>query len=405
MSGDAHLEDDAATLAEREAPTAATIPGSAEASAAAAMAEPSRSAPRAARQWVVIRGGSMDLRVGEAILPELADVLRSSAGRPHSCALVHEASVAGDVVRTLHDNLCAAGFSVQVAPVDFGRCDLEAVSRLAALLAEMRVTSDDVVLAVGGAETLSVASYLCSSWCGGVPLAEVPLDLASAMTSAVTPRALDAGDRPRMLSQDATAKFMTIDLDLVAADPASDEARLAYAYMAQTAMCDSDRSFGQLWDAAEDLVAGDRPALVEQLKASVKSRGKVSSATSAALRQSLEFGETFARALRSLAPEVDAATALADGMRFATRLGVVLEGLSVDDMLAVDELLERLGLGTTRASVDPEALVSCIRDERLARTNRFMLAVPRALGRVRLSVMTDETILEHASAWCASRLA
>ena len=32
-----------------------------------------------------------------------------------------------------------------------------------------------------------------------------------------------------------------------------------------------------------------------------------------------------------------------------------------------------------------------------------MLAVPRGLGRVRLAVMTDELLAEHAAAWCASR--
>ena len=360
-------------------------------------------APRTVRQWVTMRGGSMDLRVGEGILPELASVVRASAGRPHACALLHEESAPEDVVRTLRDNLLAAGFDVRVSAVSFSGCDLAAVSELSALLADSRVTSDDVVIAAGGYETLSVASFVCSSWCGGVPLAEVPLDLASAVVAATTPRALDAGGVARALAQDATAKFTTVDLDLVGADPSSPEARLAFALMAQTAMCDSDRSFGQLWDAADLLASGDREALADQVKNTLKSRGKVSSATSAALRQSLEFGITFARALRSLAPEVDAATALADGMRFSARLGVVLEGLSVDDMLAVDELLERLGLDTTRADVAPEALVERVREERLARTNRFMLAVPRALGRVRLSVMSDETILEHVSAWCASR--
>ena len=359
--------------------------------------------PRTVRQWVVIRGGSMDLRVGEGILPETANILRASAGRPHSCALLHEAEAPDDVVRALHDNLCAAGFSVQTAPVDFAACDLAAVCELDALLGEMRVTCDDVVVMVGGFKALSVASFACSTWCGGVPLAEVPLDIASAVAAPTTPRALDVAGMSRMVVQDATARFAFVDLDLLAADPASDEALLAFALMAQTAMCDSDRSFGQLWDVADQLASGDREALAEQLKNTLKSRGKVSSATSAALRQSLEFGTTFARALRELAPSVSAATALADGMRFATRLGVVLEALSVDDMLAVDELLERLGIGTTSATVDPAELVARIRDERLGRTNRFMLAVPRALGRVRLSVMTDETILEHASAWCASR--
>ena len=364
-----------------------------------------RDAPlRSARQWVVVRGTSMDLRVGTGILSEFPRVLRSAAGRPHACALVHEGDVSDDVVRVLHDNLCDQGFRVSTLSLGAVGCDLAEVERLNVMLRDARITSDDIVLAVGGLKTLSVASFVCSSWLGGTQLAEVPTDLASAVVAATTPRALDSAGLERVVSQDATARYTMIDLDLVGTDPKSETALLAFALMVQTAMCDSDRAFGKLWDAADDLAAGDEAALTTQLQDTLKSRGKVSSATSAALRQSLEFGTTFADALLSLAPgEVSRATALADGMKFAARLGVAQETLSVDDMLAVDEVLERLGVPTARVTVDAGELAARIRDARFQRTNRFMLAVPRALGRVRLAVMTDDLLAEHTAAWCASR--
>lgn len=359
--------------------------------------------PRAARQWVLMRGASMDLRAGAGILSEFPSVLRSAAGRPHLCALVTEEGVSEDVLITLRDNLRAQGFEVRCATAPAG-CGLGSVERFCELLAEARVTADDLVLSAGGYETLSVASFACSRWCGGVQLAEVPTDLASAVVAAATPRAIDAAGAARMLAQDGTARYTCVDLDLVAADPASEPALLAHALMVQSTMCESDRAFGRLWDAADDLAAGDPDTLVAQLQDAVKSRGKVASATSAALRQSLEFGTTFASALRALAPgEVSASAALADGMRFAARLSVAQETLSIDDMLAVDEVLERLGVPTTTARIDPGELAARIREERFRRSSRFMLAVPRALGRVRLAVMTDELLAEHTAAWCASR--
>lgn len=358
---------------------------------------------RSVRQWVVVRGTSMDLRVGTGILSEFPRVLKSAAGRPHACALVHEDSVSEDAVRVLHDNLCDQGFKVSTCALAPAGCNLAAVEALNTQLAEARVTSDDIVLVVGGLETLSVASFACAGWCGGTRLAEVPTDLPSAVVAATTPRALDSAGRERVVSQDATARYTMIDLDLIDADPTGESALLAFALMVQTAMCDSDRSFGRLWDAADAIAAGDVDALIAQLQDTLKSRGKISSATSAALRQSLEFGTTFADALHSLAPEVPRSTTLADGMRFAARLGVAQETLSIDDMLAVDEVLERLGLDTTRSTVDPTALADRIRENRFLSTNRFMLAVPRGLGRVRLAVMTDELLAEHAAAWCASR--
>lgn len=367
----------------------------------AAPAEPT--APRAARQWVLMRGASMDLRVGAGILSEFPHVLRSAAGRPRLCALLCEEGTPEAVTRTLSDNLSDQGFTVRASVVERGACDLDAVACLDGRLAEARVTGDDLVLAVGGLETLSVASFACAGWCGGVQLAEVPLDLPSAVMAATTPRALDAAGVPRAVTQDPTARYTCLDLDLVAADPESEPALLSFSLMVQSAMCESDRAFGRLWDAADALAAGDADALVAQLSDALKSRGKVASATSAALRQSLEFGTTFATALTALAPEVAPSVALADGMRFSSRLGVAQGTFSIDDMLAVDEVLERLGVPTARASVDPTALAARIREERFLRSSRFMLAVPRGLGRVRLAVMTDELLAEHAAAWCASR--
>ena len=72
-------------------------------------------------------------------------------------------------------------------------------------------------------------------------------------------------------------------------------------------------------------------------------------------------------------------------------------------MFTQDELLERLGVGTVEAEVEPGAFVEAIKRERFARTNRFMLALPRAIGRVRLTAVETETLTEHVGAWCASR--
>lgn len=374
-----------------------------------APAETSKSAPaatrprRPARQWVTMRGGSMDLRAGAGVLSELPHTLRSAAGKPQLCAVVYEAGAPGEVLRTLHDNLCDQGFEVRSAEMAGDEVTFAAVERLDEALFEAGVTSDDMVVAVGGARALSVASFACSRWCGGVQFAVVPLDLSTAVGAITTPLALDAAGLSGAVSQDGAARYMALDLDIVDTDPESEEVRLAFALMAQTALCDSDRSFGRLWDRADELAAGDTETLVEQVQDTLKSRGKIAAATSAALRQSLELGTTFAGALRALAPEVERSVALADGMRFAARIGVVQESLSIDDMLAVDEVLERLGIPTARAAVDPDALVAHIREERFRRSRRFMLSIPRALGRARLAVMTDELLAEHAAAWCASR--
>ena len=96
-------------------------------------------------------------------------------------------------------------------------------------------------------------------------------------------------------------------------------------------------------------------------------------------------------------------TARAEALRFQARLAAG-EGLfEVDDVLAQDELLDSLELPMVQASVNPDELVKALRAERFERSNRFLLGLPRKLGRVRLAAVDDELIAEHVAAWCASR--
>ena len=94
---------------------------------------------------------------------------------------------------------------------------------------------------------------------------------------------------------------------------------------------------------------------------------------------------------------------LADALRFCARLAVASGELSIDDMFTQDELLERLELGSVDCLVDADALYDALRAERFLRTNRFMVEVPRALGRVRLTNVEEATLREHVGAWCAAR--
>lgn len=356
------------------------------------------------RQWVALRNASMEVRGGIGLSGHVAKDLRSVVGKPHACALVGERDALAGLVDAYCRDLSDAGFDVRPLEMPGGGCDLARVEALAELLLGAGITSDDLVVVIGRAGALSCASLACALWCGGVSLATVAVSAVDAIEASVTPRPLDLPGAPRMLALDGSARFSIVDAALFDLDPAHEELRHAFAVMAATAACDSNKAFERLWDATDDLVAGDQVAILRQLLDAAKSRGRVVGSTSAATRQSICYGRELAGALGELVGDaVPASTLLADGMRFSARLAVALEQLSVDDMFTQDELLERLGLGTCEVAVDPDALVAAIREERFRRTKRFMIATPRALGRVRLSAVPDDLLAEHVAAWCASR--
>ena len=178
----------------------------------------------------------------------------------------------------------------------------------------------------------------------------------------------------------------------------------AYTKGARDALSAAGISVERLWDRADLIVDADVDTLSEQLADTVKSRGHVASSSSVAIKQSMAFGQTFIEATSALlGPEVPKGLLLAEGLRFQSRLAAAQELLSIDDVLTIDELLDLLALESITCSIEPTALVAQLKAERFRRSGRFLLQLPRGMGRVRAATVTDEMLLEHATAWCESR--
>lgn len=361
---------------------------------------------RVKRQWVNLRGGSLDARVGDDLVGTMGNDLRAYVGKPRVAVLATTSGAPADVIEAIRRDLADVGFRVEKLdlPSGPGASSTEALEAVYEGLAESGATGDDVAVAVGDVRALSTASFACRSWCGGMTLAQVPLDPACALLAGVTPLALDLPGAERMVSQDGSARYVYCDLDVVEAARTDEAALLARALFVTSAMADSDKAFGRLFDRANDIAALDRAIICEQLVDCMKSRGKVISSTSVAVRQSIDYGMTFVHALRPLVGEgVPTSTLLAEAVRFLARLSVAQGGLSVDDMFAQDELLDRLGLGYVECEMDATAMAAALKAERFRRSNKFMLELPRSLGRVRLAAVEDDQLAEHTAAWCAAR--
>ncbi len=356
------------------------------------------------RQWVAIAGGSCDVRMGLGALGQAEPMLKGAVGRPRLCMAVVSRSVEPSHCDELSRQLAASGFTVFWHEVDEERaCTLGEASRLAENLCAHGLTSDDLCCAFGGSGVLSLASYVCGSWCEGMSLVGIPSNAGAFLEGALCPRGIDVANERCMLMVRPAVSHVLLDYDLVCTGRQAEASTYARTLMVAAAMCSSERDFSTLWDGVDELMGDDDEEFVRRLLDAAKSRGRIASSTAAAIRQSLCYGQDFAYALGSLTRgALTPSTLLAEGMRFSARLAVGQGKLSLDDMLAQDELLEAIGAGSATCDVDPLALKDAIRHERFVRTNRFMLLLPLGLGRVRFSTVEEELLLEHARAWCAA---
>ena len=359
------------------------------------------------RQWVPVSGGSCDLRMGYDALDQAAPLFDDAVGKARRCMVVQDASLDEGVRERLRRQLVDADFDIRwyVASIeDAGTID-EAYRLYKAMACE-RITGEDLCCAIGNADVISLASGVCAGWCDGVSLVAIPLNEVALLEGALIPRSLDADGLRSMVHTPASVRHVLLDYDLAYSEWESEASRYTRALMVSAAMTGSERSFSELWDNAGAIANGDEDAYTNQLVETAKRRGQTISSAAVAIRQSLEYGKTFMNALGRITENaLPDSLLLAEGMRFCARVSVSQGKLSMDDMLAQDELLASLGLGEAACDIEPQKMVEEIRHELLLRGNRTMMLVPYAIGQVRYLSVSDDLLMQHCEAWCAAHSA
>jgi len=229
---------------------------------------------KAVRQWVSASGGACDARLGHGvILGEAGSLFRAAVGRPRRAALV-TATTDEELVELTRRELSSEGFEVAgitLSETGEMRCLSEA-TQLVDSLAQAGITADDLVVAVGDCDLLSLLSAVCGSWCAGTPLAGVATDLVCAIEAVPTPRGLDAAGHAQMLEVRPWCHYLLVDFDHIELALRDERVREALALMVVTAMADSEQSFSRLWDRSLDIVEGDVLALLGEAFGPVRRR-------------------------------------------------------------------------------------------------------------------------------------
>ena len=360
-----------------------------------------------ARRSVPVPGSSCNVRLGQGAIAALGPAVKVAVSRPRRALLVTEEGTSPELVELVRRELSNVGFErvEREVPAGASARTLACVHGLFEELDAARITADDLMLAVGDVDALSACAYAAHAWCGGVRLAVVPTTLAAVIEPILSPRGLDLGASEQVIACEGHPRVMVCDLDWMPLSE-GDGAALGRALMVATATGDGERSFGSLGERTAEVLAGDVQAVQDQLLETLRSRGRMASSNALAVRQSLLYGTTFARAIGRLVPELPEWARLSEGLRFTSRVAVgVPEGGDVELVFAQDALLDRLGLPEQAIEVDPSALVQALREECLRTSSRFMLALPQALGKVRLTLVPEELLEEHARAWCGARQA
>ena len=357
------------------------------------------------RQVLNYEGKRTDFRVGAGAFDELPPMFKGTVARPRLAVLVagREATeLAGEpVCRGLVD----AGFEVRGFALDEDR-EPVALSTSVQLLEELShlgVTSEDLIVGLGDADTCSLVTFCASSWCGGMPYALVPTTLDAMVSSPTIMRGLSAGDDAYRVSVQPHPTLVVCDLDLVLGRSV-EERGLGLVQIVAAYLSWGRKYWEGIDETVEGLAGGGEDAYKTAVSGAQTSHVNSLKSASPSAKQALMYGCTTARALRAcLGPDVPSYLLLSEGMRFEARLAVSTVSFPAEEVFRQDDALEDLGIEELPFALDAETFIAALKKERLSRANRFMLPLPKRAGFIRLTSIEDDVLLEHAEAYLASR--
>ncbi len=328
-------------------------------------------------------------------------------GQPKRAVLVAEAAADPERRQTVRRSLADTGFAVTEAVLDAGELapTLACAERVFGVMAAAQLTADDVLVAFGAADLLSVASFCAHLWQGGASAILLPTTLDAMVTCATSMRPLGTEDEPAALSLTAAPALVVCDLDLVRSEDADpDGIKLGYALMVQSSLAGSRNAWDRLGRSLPLIADAASNALSDELCGAQTARRDILKASSPSARAALGYGRVTARALRAcLGDDVPAWRLLAEGMRFESRLATAACGLDVEVVFEQDDRLDALGIEELPFSLEVDDFVEALKAARFARSNRFLLSLPKNPGMVRLTSVEDDLLREHAAAYLASR--
>lgn len=357
------------------------------------------------RQLVNLGTSCVDFRAGVDAFDELSSMFKSVVGVPKRAVLICEDALAAQEGVTVSRALIDAGFRVEDLALPAGEriVSIGYAAQLYDAFDEMGITADDLLVGLGGVDLCSLVAFCSRTWCGGTSCALVPTTLEAMTSSATSMRALDTSLSREMVSLAPKIDLCVCEINLLLHDD-FERAIMGRLQLMLSALAESKRVWDQFSESLPKLLRNDPLTLLDDLCMAQTARSGVIKAANPSARHALMFGTTTAQALRvCLGPDVPWYRLLAEGMRFEARLAHDVCDLDIDLVFAIDDMLYDMGIDELAFSTEAQTLVSALKSTRFKRANRFMFALPKIPGSIRLAVVEDEVLARHVDAYVCSR--
>jgi 3-dehydroquinate synthase len=332
----------------------------------------------------VVDAGSYRVSIGAGLRREFATLIAQVAPA-HHYAVVSDSEVAPLYADALVAALGRTGAaSLHVMPAGEVNKTREQWSRLTDELLDAGCGRDTTVVALGGGVVGDLAGFVAATFMRGVPVVQCPTSLLAMIDASIGGKTgVDTAAGKNLVGAFHPPAAVLIDVEVLRTLPAAHRrAGLAEA-IKHGIVADVDY-FHELDENLPLLLAGDPAATLRAVTRSVVIKSEVvkSDAREHGRRKILNFGHTLGHAIE-LASEYTLlhGDAVAIGMvleaRLAERAGIAEQGTAS----AVERVLERAGLPTSRpSSLPPAVILAATLHDKKVRAGAVEYALPERIG-------------------------
>jgi 3-dehydroquinate synthase len=275
--------------------------------------------------------------------------------------------------------------------------NLSTVERISRDLVRAGADRTAILIAVGGGVVGDVAGFVAASYLRGVRLVHIPTTLVAQVDSAI------GGKTGVNLPEGKNLVGAFYQPDFVIADPATlrtlpdRDFRSGIYEIIKYGVIGDAKLFRDLELNLDKLLRRDAKTLANIIPRCVAQKARITSLDEreSGLRESLNFGHTFAHALESLTRYrvFRHGEAVGWGMIAATLLSIAAADLPLPDAARIIRLIRRVGnLPPIPKTLSSARMLKEMRSDKKSRDGRIRFVLANKIGRVRIGVEAPDAV-------------
>ncbi len=347
--------------------------------------------------------------LGQGILPFLAEELLDLCPSS-SLMVITDTEVAKRYLPTLKNALDKAGFQVSVVKVPSGE-EAKSVTCAAEVwraMADCKLSRDSVVLALGGGVVGDLAGFCASTFMRGLRVVQIPTTLLSMVDSSVggkTALNLDLGKN--LVGSFWQPSLVYADISLLQSLPDREWA-CGCGEVVKSAVIDSGDFAEWLILHAQEIQQRNPEVTQEAIKRCITFKARVviqDKHETSGIRECLNYGHTLAHAIEAYAGygTYSHGHAVAQGMRFASRLAAGLGLCDIGFVVSQDSLLDSFDLSEISLNASAQELLALMKVDKKVRHGVLRFVLPCGYGSWEVRELTDEVVLRYLEAWLVAQ--